>query len=167
VNVPVPVVVAPVQLPQATATPAPTASQSPAPAAPQPATPPPSNGGGGGNVPPPSGSCARTPCPREGASDYLGAVENAMNRVIQQRPNWFRREGSTTHVLASEHDWNWAVIGALRSAGYCAGMYAEELSVRTSRAYSENFDITTAAHTIRRGEGSYRSTCYPASTTEE
>jgi hypothetical protein len=167
VNIPVPVVVTPVQIPQ-TAAPAPGATESPAapaPAAPQDA-PPPSGGG-------PANSCAPTPgpgnerCPREGGSDFLGAIENAKNRVIQQRPSWFQREGSTIHILASERDWNWAVIGALRQAGYCAGMYAEEISVRTSRAYSENFDLTTSAHTVRTGEGSYRSTCYPASTTEE
>ena len=55
----------------------------------------------------------------------------------------------------------------MRRKGYCAGMYAEEVSVRTSKAYSENFDVVTSSGTIRRGSGAYRSTCYPASTTAE
>jgi hypothetical protein len=70
-------------------------------------------------------------------------------------------------VKLSEHDWLWAVVNEVRRKGYCAGLYGEEVSVRTSKAYSENFDVLTSANTIRRGEGAYRSTCYPASTSEE
>jgi hypothetical protein len=41
------------------------------------------------------------------------------------------------------------------------------VSVRTSKNFSENFDTVTASSQVRRGEGAYRSTCYPASTTRE
>jgi hypothetical protein len=90
-------------------------------------------------------------------------VESAIDTLIAEHPDWF--SGST--VTISEHDWAWAIINVIRRKGYCAGLYAEEVSVRTSKAFSENFDVLTASHTIRRGEGSYRSTCYPASTTAE
>jgi hypothetical protein len=118
-----------------------------------------------------SQSCAPAPapgnerCPREGRSDFLGAVESAYDLVIAEHPNWFSSD--KTRVNLSEDDWAWAVVGALRRKGYCAGLYGEEVSVRSSRAYSENFDVVTSTGIVRRGENTYRSTCYPASTTQE
>jgi hypothetical protein len=94
-------------------------------------------------------------------------VESAYDSLIAKNPSWFSGSGPGRTVKISEHDWSWAVINELRRKGYCAGLYSEEVSVRTSRAYSENFDVLTSTSTIRRGDGAYRSTCTPASTTEE
>jgi hypothetical protein len=166
VTVPFPVVVTPVEIPQ----PAPGPSPTPPPGSGEPTpnpTPTPSG------VPPASQSCAPAPapgnerCPREGSSEFLAVVESAYDTLIAEHPNWFSGSGPARTVNISEHDWTWAVINTIRRKGYCAGLYAEEVSVRTSRAYSENFDVLTSASTIRRGEGAYRSTCTPASTTEE
>jgi hypothetical protein len=168
-TVPVPVVVTPVVPPQPTSpgpTPAPTPGQPDSTPTP---TPPPTGGGGG----PVGQSCAPAPapgnerCPRESNSDFLGVVESAYDSLIAKHPSWFTRDGGVVYVKISEDDWIWAVINEVRSKGYCAGRYAEEVSVRTSRAYSENFDVLMSTGSIRRGEGSYRSTCTPASTTQE
>jgi hypothetical protein len=166
VNVPIPVVVTPVDIPQPQ-NPAPAATPTPSGNEPAPtATPTPSDTPGT-----PASSCAPAPapgnekCPREGSSDFLGAVEAAYDLVIAEHPNWFSSD--KTRVNLSEDEWAWAVVGALRRRGYCAGLYGEEVSVRTSRAYSENFDVVTSTGIIRRGANTYRSTCYPASTTRE
>jgi hypothetical protein len=165
ITVPFPVLVTPVAIPQPETT---TTTTAPAGGNPAPNPTPTPNG-----APPASQSCAPAPapgnerCPREGASDFLGAVESAYDSLIAKNPGWFSGSGGARTVKLSEHDWSWAVINELRRKGYCAGMYAEEISVRTSRAYSENFDVLTSSSTIRRGEGAYRSTCKPASTTEE
>ncbi len=164
ITVPFPVVVTPVAIPQPETT-TPT-TQPPAGSPTNTPTPSPS-------APPSSQSCAPAPapgnerCPREGASDFLGVVESAYDSLIAKNPGWFSGSGSARTVKISERDWTWAVINEVRRKGYCAGQYAEEVSVRTSRAYSENFDVLTSSSTIRRGEGAYRSTCTPASTTEE
>jgi hypothetical protein len=94
-------------------------------------------------------------------------VEASYDSLIAKNPSWFSGSGGTRTVKISEQDWLWAVVHELRRKGYCAGLYAEEVSVRTSAAYSENFDVITSSMTIRRGQGAYASTCYPASTTEE
>ena len=118
-------------------------------------------------------SCAPAPapgnerCPRESNSQFLGVVESAYDSLIAKHPNWFNRDGGVVYVRISEDDWAWAVINEVRRKGYCAGRYSEEVSVRTSKAYSENFDVLMSTGSIRRGDGSYRSTCTPASTTEE
>jgi len=172
VTVPVPVVVTPVEIPTP-ATPAPS-NPTPAPGTPNPnPTPVPDGGDGGGNDGPTQGqSCAPAPagnerCGTEG-SDFLGAVDNAIVQLVKKRPSWFSKDGNTWRLVGTdEKTYDWAVIDQLRQNGYCAGLYAEEVSVRKSPSYSENFDILTANHTVRRGEGSYRSTCHPAATTEE
>jgi hypothetical protein len=174
VTVPVPVVVTPVDIPTPT-TPAPS-KPTPAPGTPNPTpTPDGGNGGGGdgGNDGPTQGqSCApahagNERCGTEG-SDFLGAVDNAIVQVVKKRPSWFSKDGNTWKLVGTdEKTYDWAVIDQLRQNGLCAGLYAEEVSVRKSPSYSENFDILTSNHTVRRGEGSYRSTCHPAATTEE
>jgi hypothetical protein len=168
VTVPLPAVVTPIALPEPQK-PAPTPA--PTPGEPQSSpTPAPTDGGGGGNA---GQSCAPAPapgnerCPYEGNSDFIGVVESAYDTLIKAHPDWFNGNGSGATLRISDDKWTWAVINEVRRKGYCAGLYAEEVSVRTSKAYSENFDVVTSAGTIRRGSGSYRSTCYPASTTAE
>ena len=168
VTVPIPVIVTPIALPQPE-NPAP--APAPTPGEPQSSpTPAPTGGGGGGTV---GQSCAPAPapgnerCPRESSSQFLGVVESAYDSLIAKHPSWFSRDGGVVYVKISEDEWIWAVIDEVRRKGYCAGRYSEEVSVRTSKAYSENFDVLMSSGSIRRGDGSYRSTCTPASTTEE
>ena len=163
VTVPIPVVVTPIELPQPQ-------SPAPTPTPNEPESSPTPDPSGGGTVPQ---SCAPAPapgnerCPREDRSDFLGLVESAYDSLIAQHPNWFSGKGTSATLNISSEDWTWAVVNEVRRKGYCAGIYAEEVSVRTSKAYSENFDVVTSSGTVRRGEGAYRSTCYPASTTAE
>lgn len=151
--------------------PAPTPGPSPTPTptpAPQPTpTPTPSS------TPPPS-SCAPAPasgresCSRLGSSQYLSIVEAASDDVIRANPGWFRDEGPyKMKLLVEEGQYNRALISAINRRGACAGYYAEEISVRKSGDFSENFDVLTGDYYLWRGAGSYRSTCVPASTTSE
>jgi hypothetical protein len=169
VNVPVPVVVTPVDTP----TPAAPSNPTPTPAPnPNPDPTPTPDGGGGGDGPSVGQSCASAPAGNErcgGESpDFLDAVDSALRQVVAKRPGWFQKDGATWRLVGTdEKTYDWAVIDQLRANGYCAGLYAEEVSVRKSSSYSENYDILTSNHTVRRGEGSYRSTCHPAAVTEE
>lgn len=119
-------------------------------------------------------SCAPAPapgnenCPRLDASQYLGVVETSVDDVIRANPSWFRDEGPyKMKLLVEEGQYTRALISAINKRGACAGYYAEEVSVRRARDFSENFDVLTANYYLWRGLGSYRSTCVPASTTSE
>jgi len=173
---PPPVIVVPIPVPApnpaptpGTPSPAPSPTPSPTPNPAPPPTPTPSP------TPPPSASsCAPAPapgnenCPRLDRSDYLGMVESATDDVIRANPSWFRDDGPyKMKLLVEEGMFTQALIQRIRQRGACAGLYAEEVSVRRSREYSENFDRLTASYYLWRGEGSYRSTCVPASTTSE
>jgi len=95
-------------------------------------------------------------------------VESSIDAVMKAHKDWFRDEGPyKMKLLVDEGVYGRALISQINKSGACAGYYAEEVSVRKSPSFSENFDILTAQYYLWRGEGSYRSTCYPASTTEE
>jgi hypothetical protein len=50
----------------------------------------------------------------------------------------------------------------LSNAGYCSTYDGEELGVKNSNSFNEQFDILVSSGHIRRGGGSYRSTCSPS-----
>ncbi len=176
---PAPVVVVPVPVfPGPAATPIPTLpgpqpQPSPTPSTPVPApqpTPTPSST----PTPVTPASCAPAPapgnenCPRLTKSDYLPIVESAVDAVIKAHKDWFRDDGPyKMKLLVEEGVYTRALVSTINQKGACAGYYAEEVSVRRSRDFSENFDVLTANYYLWRGEGSYRSTCFPASTTSE
>ena len=54
------------------------------------------------------------------------------------------------------------MVEKMNSYGYCTIYDGEELAVKGENAFNEQFDIWAGDGFARRGSGSYRSTCYPA-----
>jgi len=54
------------------------------------------------------------------------------------------------------------VIANLAAMGYCAKYDGEELGVKNTNSFNDQYDIHLSSGHIRRGAGSYRSTCWPA-----
>ena len=46
--------------------------------------------------------------------------------------------------------------------GYCSRFDGEEIVVKKENRFSEHFDVFLGEGFVRRGEGIYRSTCWPA-----
>jgi hypothetical protein len=46
--------------------------------------------------------------------------------------------------------------------GVCAIFDGEEIGVKNTNAFNDQYDIHLASGHVRRGEGSYRATCTPA-----
>jgi hypothetical protein len=107
-------------------------------------------------------------CSREdGASRYLDSVEAALDTVIQTRPELFDlgdTAPSTNWPKVLDVDaYVTAVIKVLSNEGFCAIWDGEEMAVKKdSNDVSEQFDILLASNHIRRDDGSYRASCYPA-----
>lgn len=150
---PIPVVVVPVPIPV------------PAPPGPDPApTAPPTSPGGGGGTCSLGGShdngCNRT------SPSFLGDVEAAIDQLVREEPSLFNFNktqgcGNCYEVLNASR-YVQRIAGLVRSRGLCSIYDGEELAVKNTNSFSDQYDILTAQGFIRRQGGSYRTTCRPA-----
>jgi len=134
-------------------TPGPTASATPTPqAAPTP-------------LPRLTASCAKlgpgsptARCPRTQAS-FQREVDDAILYMRGTKPEIFSHDD----VVLSTGQFLIGIINYLDGKGICAGWDGEELAVKTSDDFNDQYDILTANQRVRPGEGAYRTTCFPAS----
>lgn len=151
--------VTPTPAPAATPTPAPAATPTPAPAAtptpaPQTST--------GCRLPPGTGSGES--CPYLSPS-FLKDVDDAINRVVIKQPQLFilnEQRGTGGYYVRDGDAFHLAVVRELEAVGLCAKFDGEEIAVKDSNSSNDQYDIHLSSGHIRRGDGSYRSTCRPA-----
>jgi len=157
----IPVIVIPVPVLTPTPPPAPT----PAPGGgPTPTPNPPPQGQGCGL---PAGTGSGEGCPYEHAS-FQNDVETAIDNAIRNNPGLFDMRDNRCplglgcpRVLDSDGYWN-AVTNEIRRLGYCAVNDGEELAVKSTNSWNDQYDIISGDGIVRRGAGAYRSTCHPA-----
>jgi hypothetical protein len=105
-------------------------------------------------------------CTRELPSKYILDVDRAIDKVIREHPEIFdlnRVQPGTNWVqIVNFEQYEVRMVEAMQSFGYCAIYDGEELAVKTENGFNEQFDVFAGDGFVRRGEGSYRSTCYPA-----
>ena len=122
-------------------------------------------------APTPSASECRLPpsnpsnasCSPQGSA-FLGRVDQAITRVTELYPSLFNFKDARCENCYLVKDWdrfNDEVVRELGRRGLCA-VAGEELGVKDSNDYNEQFDILLSSGHIRRGAGSYRTTCRPA-----
>jgi len=126
------------------------------------ATPPPSGSGCG--VGPGNGSGEN--CPREEPS-FLSQVESAMDQLIRQEPQIFNlnktSKGCPNCYQVVDADGYVQRMAELMSQRGLCGLYdGEELAVKKTNDFNDQYDIFTSDGFMRRQLGSYRSTCRPA-----
>jgi hypothetical protein len=160
----VPVVVVPIVLPSPQApAPAPTPAGTPGGTTPAPAptAEPPSSQG----CSLPRGNGSGDSCPRQSPS-FLREVEAAIDRLVAEEPGLFNKNktqgcGSCYEV----RDWTrytQRMAQMVTRNGLCGHYDGEELAVKNTNSFNDQYDILTSGGFIRRELGSYRSTCYPA-----
>ena len=149
-------VILPTPKPTPKPTPTPTATPTPSP------TPTPST---------PTGSCslpASTPAsPRctDESPQFLGAMEEAITAVTKTRPDLFdfdNKKCDNCYYVKDVDGYLNQVIKKLNNQGVCAEWDGEEMAVKDTNGFSEQWDILLASGHIRRGEGAYRGVCRPA-----
>jgi hypothetical protein len=105
-------------------------------------------------------------CGREPAPYFLDEMESAIDQVLAERPELFDfgnvNPGSDWPLVVDFDGYFAALISALGERGLCARWDSEEMAVKDSNERNDQFDVLLSAGHIRRGEGAYRSTCYPA-----
>jgi hypothetical protein len=103
---------------------------------------------------------------RRGEPTFLDKLESSIDYVVQTKPglfdlndtkcpNCFRVKDPEAYVAS--------LLAALEARGVCAHDDGEELGVKNSNDFNDQYDVLTSEFYIRRGDGSYRSTCSPAS----
>jgi hypothetical protein len=106
-----------------------------------------------------------THCPRQQPS-YLREVESAADQLIRDEPEMFdlrRTRGCGQCYLVTDPDrYSRRMAELMPERGLCGYYDGEELGVKGTNAFNDQYDILTADMFMRRQEGSYRSTCYPA-----
>ena len=104
-------------------------------------------------------------CTRELPPKFLGDVDRAIDKVAHDHPEVFNfdrvQPGTNWFQIVDPDRYFVYMVEAMTSFGYCAH-YDEELAVKNENGFNEQYDIFAGDGFVRRGEGSYRSTCYPA-----
>ena len=156
-----PVVVVPVPIPSPQAPgpgPGPTASPG------DPSSPPPPASGQGCGVGPGTGN--GQDCPRQSPS-FLNEVESALDQLVREEPGLFNLNktskgcGNCYQIVDSDR-YVRRMAELMSQRGLCGLYDGEELAVKRTNAFNDQYDIFTADGFVRRQLGSYRSTCYPA-----
>ncbi len=119
---------------------------------------------------PPNNGCKLAPsleltCTRE-SSLYLADIERSIDDVMRTHPEVF-----DFHVNAPGTNWpgvtdfdkyHQYIVESMIAKGYCSRFDSEEIVVKKTSDFSEHYDVFLGDGFVRRGEGAYRSTCYPA-----
>jgi hypothetical protein len=103
-------------------------------------------------------------CTRQSPS-FLADVNAAIDRVVARRPELFNlndARGNGGYLVLEWDEYHREVQTELRQAGFCAIKDANEIGVKRTNDFNDQFHIMLSSGHIRRGEASYRTTCHPA-----
>ena len=104
-------------------------------------------------------------CTRE-SSSYYPDIERSIDDVLRTRPELFdfnvHATGATWPGVRDFHAYHEAIAQSMIAKGYCARFDGEEIVAKKENRFSEHFDVFLGEGFVRRGEGIYRSTCWPA-----
>jgi hypothetical protein len=122
----------------------------------------------------PSPSPTPTPCPYgqgtvdatcvRGVPVFLEKVDAAISQLVQERPELFNLEeaaGPGSYRVLDSAQYFAGVVKNLEAMAFCATAENNLLQLKNSNEFSEDYDILLSTEQIRRGDGSYRSTCNP------
>jgi hypothetical protein len=98
-------------------------------------------------------------------SSYRPGVDRAITRVEKEHPELFDFTQANDELSVFVRDvprYTALVVQALRDAGLCAVFDGEEVAVKKTNDFSDQYDIITAGDFVRWGDGAYAATCEPA-----
>jgi hypothetical protein len=117
----------------------------------------------------PAGDCPLAPsreitCAQEGQG-YYSDIDAAIQQVAREHPNVFDladQRGDGGYRIVDPDGFKAALLQASKARGLCARHDGEEFVFKKQNKFSEHYDLESSAGYVRRGEGTYASTCYPA-----
>ena len=97
---------------------------------------------------------------------FDGDIASAIDQVLKTKPQLF-----DFNDIAPRTDWPavkdlpayyQGVIDILVAKGYCALFDGEEIAIKRTNDFSEQYDVNYKDKYVRTGPGAYRGSCYPA-----
>ncbi len=107
-------------------------------------------------------------CPHlDAGGAYWGDVDGAIKQVFKDHPELFdfndtKGGGLYSFKVLDRRRYTGAVVNALRQAGFCAVDQVEEVAVKRTNDFNEQYNVWTSDGYVRSGPGAYVTTCYPA-----
>ena len=111
---------------------------------------------------PPSGPFQR--CPYE-LPVFNFEINEAIARVQNERPELFDFndwQGGLSYRVLDKVRYHEEVVARLEEMGFCAVWDGEEVGVKNTNDFNEQYQVMTSLGYVRWGGGAYRSTCFPA-----
>jgi hypothetical protein len=112
---------------------------------------------------PPGGGSGEN-CPYEPPLFAL-QVNEAIAIVENEHPELFdfsHSRGGLSYLVRDTERYTGGVAYVLSTRGFCAIWDGEEIAMKNTNAFNEQYDILTFEGYVRWGGGAYRSTCHPA-----
>jgi hypothetical protein len=99
----------------------------------------------------------RTDCKREPTNQFRPLVDNAVRELMAEKPSLF--DGTVIKNVGAYHV---GVVRNLEEQNLCAYWDGEEIAVKNSNAFHEQYHVDISSGHVRIGDGAYRATCRPA-----
>jgi hypothetical protein len=103
-------------------------------------------------------------CPRP-APVLLGHVDAAIDQAVADHPELFdtrQDKGGGSYKVLDRARYHQVVVSNLHARNVCAIVELEEIAVKTTNDFNEQYNIWTSDGFIRHGRGSHITTCFPA-----
>jgi hypothetical protein len=106
-----------------------------------------------------AGNCIRT------SPTFLAEVDAAIDRVVAKQPGLFNlgdQRGTGGYLVKDSDVYYRLVVEELEMAGFCATADGGEVALKITNSFNDQYHIMISSGHIRRGEASYRASCYPS-----
>jgi hypothetical protein len=114
----------------------------------------------------------RGDCPQLPSSTHYGCariepmffetVQEAMEEVIVEKAHLFLDKDRLTEIGNGLEFYN-TIVDKMRERGFCAWFDGEELAVKNTNEFNEQYHLLLSSGQVRRQGDSYRATCKPSS----
>jgi hypothetical protein len=99
-------------------------------------------------------------------STYVADIDKAIGELAQLRPDIFNLQDEVApgnYRVVKVADYFAGVVQRLQAAGFCAESDGiQHVQLKKSNAFSEKYAVLTSTGYVRRGDRSYRDSCFPA-----
>ena len=91
-------------------------------------------------------------------NEAIAEVENEVPELFDFRDGL----GGLSYRVTDRARYHEEVVARLEKMGFCALFDGEEVGVKNSNAFDEQYQVMTSLGYVRWGAGAYRSTCFPS-----